>query len=199
VRTGSQELAHEALERLSAMTVAGSDWAAGLTARSRALLSEGPDAKHCYIEAVQRFLRTPLRPELARTHLLYGEWCNAEGRRADARRQLRAAHDLFAAMGAEAFTERARRELTTTGERVVRREVDARTELTVQEEHIARLARDGHTHPEIAATLFLSARTIEWHLRKIFGKLGISSRKELDHALSSHGRRSAVGSRRPAT
>jgi DNA-binding CsgD family transcriptional regulator len=178
-------------------TVAGSDWAAGLIARSRALLSDGPDAEQCYTEAVQRFLRTPLRPELARTHLLYGEWCNAEGRKADARRQLRAAHDLFAAMGAEAFAERARHELATTGDRVRRREVDGPTELTTQEEHIARLARDGHTNPEIAATLFLSTRTIEWHLRKIFGKLGISSRKELDHALSSSGRRAAAGSRRP--
>jgi DNA-binding CsgD family transcriptional regulator len=198
VRTGRPELAREALERLSAMTtIAGSDWAAGLIARSRALLSDGPEAEQCYTEAVQQFLRTRLRPELARTHLLYGEWCNAEGRRADARRQLRAAHDLFAAMGAEAFAERARHELATTGERVRRREVDAPTELTTQEEHISRLARDGHTNPEIAATLFLSTRTIEWHLRKIFGKLGISSRKELDHALSSHGGRAGAGSRRP--
>jgi DNA-binding CsgD family transcriptional regulator len=198
VRTGRQELARESLERLSAMTTdAGSDWATGLVARSRALLSDGQDAEQCYTEAVQRFLRTPLRPELARTHLLYGEWLNGESRRADARRQLRAAHDLFAAMGAEAFAERARRELTTTGVRVRRRELDARTELTTQEEHIARLARDGHTNPEIAAKLYLSARTIEWHLRKIFGKLGISSRKELDHALSSHGRRTAAESRRP--
>jgi ATP/maltotriose-dependent transcriptional regulator MalT len=194
VRTGRPELARESLERLSAMTVAGSDWAAGLVARSRALLSDGHDAESCYTEAVARFLRTPLRPELGRTHLLYGEWLNTEGRKVDARRQLRAAHDLFAAMGAEAFAERARRELAATGERVRRREIDAPTALTTQEEHIARLARDGHTNPQIAAELFLSARTIEWHLRKIFGKLGISSRKELDHALSSHGRRTASGS-----
>jgi DNA-binding CsgD family transcriptional regulator len=196
VQTGHPELARESLERLSTMTIAESDWAAGLDARSRALLSDGHDAERCYIEAVERFGRTPLRPELARTHLLYGEWCDGEGRRADARRELRTAHDLFAAMGAEAFAERARRELAGTGERIRRHEVDAPKELTAQEEHIARLARDRHTNPEIAATLFLSTRTIEWHLRKIFGKLGISSRKELDHALSSHGRRSAVGSRR---
>jgi DNA-binding CsgD family transcriptional regulator len=199
VRTGHPELARESLERLSTMTIAESDWTAGLDARSRALLSDGHDAERCYIEAVERFGRTPLRPELARTHLLYGEWCDGEGRRADARRELRTAHDLFAAMGAEAFAERARRELAGTGERIRRHEVDAPTELTPQEEHIARLARDGHTNSEIAATLFLSTRTIEWHLRKIFGKLGISSRKELDHALSSHGRHSAVGSPRPAT
>jgi DNA-binding CsgD family transcriptional regulator len=198
VRTGRQELAREALERLSAMTtVAGSDWATGLVARSRALLSGGHDAEHCYTEAIERFSRTLLRPELARTRLLYGEWLTGEGRRADARRQLRAAHDLFAAMGAEAFAERARHELATTGERIRRREIDTRTELTAQEEHIARLARDGYTNPEIAAKLYLSARTIEWHLRKIFGKLGVSSRKELDHALSSHGRRPALESRRP--
>ena len=132
-------------------TIEGSDWAKGLEARSRALLSEGQDAERCYAEAVERLGRTPLRPELARAHLLYGEWLNREGRRVDARHQLRAAYDLFAAMGAEAFTERARRELLATGEKVRRRKVDTRTELTPQEEHIARLARDGHTNPEIAA------------------------------------------------
>jgi DNA-binding CsgD family transcriptional regulator len=198
VRTGRQELAWESLERLSAMTtVEGSNWARGLEARSRALLSDGHDAEYCYAEAVERFGHTPLRPELARTQLLYGEWLNGDGRRVDARHHLRAAYDLFAAMGAEAFAERARRALLTTGERVRKREVDTPTVLTSQEEHIARLARDGHTNPEIAATLFLSARTVEWHLRKIFTKLGISSRKELGHALSSHGRRTASGSRRP--
>jgi DNA-binding CsgD family transcriptional regulator len=192
VRTGRKELAWESLERLSAMTtIKGSDWARGLEARSRALLSDGQEAEHCYAEAVERLGRTQLRPELARAHLLYGEWLRGEGRRVDARHQLRGAYDLFTAMGAEGFTERARRELLTTGEKVRRREGDTHTELTPQEEHIARLARDGHTNPEIAAKLFLSARTIEWHLRKIFTKLRISSRKELEHALASHGRRAA--------
>ena len=125
VRTGRAELAWESLERLSAMTtIEDSDWAKGLEARSRALLSEGHDAEHCYAEAVERLGRTPLRPELARAHLLYGEWLHREDRRVDARRQLRAAYDLFAAMGADAFTERARRELLTTGEKVRKREVE---------------------------------------------------------------------------
>jgi len=194
VRTGRVDLARESLERLSAMTtVEGSDWAKGLETRSRALLSDGQDAEHCYTQAVERLARTPLRPELARAHLLYGEWLSREGRRVDARHQLRAAYDLFDAMGAEAFTERARRELLTTGERVRKHEVETSTELTPQEEHIARLARDGHTNPEIATKLFLSARTVEWHLRKIFTKLGIASRRELEHALAGHGRRAALG------
>jgi DNA-binding CsgD family transcriptional regulator len=197
VRTGHREQAWEACERLSAAaTVEGSDWAKGLEVRSRALLSEGPDAERGYAEAVERFGRTRMRPELARSHLLFGEWLGREGRRVDARHQLRTAHDLFAATGAEAFAERARRALLTTGERVRAHEADARTELTPQEEHIARLARDGHTNPEIAATLFLSARTVEWHLRKIFAKLEIASRKELDHALTRRGRRAPRGSQR---
>jgi DNA-binding NarL/FixJ family response regulator len=134
-----------------------------------------------------------LRPELARAQLLYGEWLNREGKRAEARRQLRGAYDLFSAMGAEAFTERARRELHTAGERIRRREVDGPIELTSQEAHIARLARDGHSNSEIAATLFLSSRTIEWHLAKIFTKLGIASRKELNQALAGHGRQPTLG------
>jgi ATP/maltotriose-dependent transcriptional regulator MalT len=178
-RTGREELARKSLERLSAMAVEGSDWAAGLEARSRALLCHGQDAERHYAEAVERFSRTLLRPDLARAHLLYGEWLRREGRRADARRQLRAAYDLFAAMGAEAFGERARRDLLAAGEKVRKREVDTDSELTPQEEHIAQLARDGHTNPEIATKLFLSTRTIEWHLRKIFTKLGINSRRQL--------------------
>ncbi len=163
--------------------IKGSDWAKGLEARSRALLSEGKDAEHRYAEAVERLGRTQLRPELARAHLLYGEWLRRELRRGDARHQLRAAYDLFAVMGAEAFAERARRELLATGETVRKRQVDTYTELTPQEEHIARLARDGRTNPEIAAELFLSARTVEWHLRKVFAKLGITSRMGLHDAL----------------
>ena len=196
VRTGRAEIAQEALERLSAMTaIEGSDWAKGLEARSRALLSEGQNAERCYAEAVERLGRTQLRPELARAHLLYGEWLRRELRRGDARRQLRAAHDLFAVIGAGAFAERARRELLATGATVRKRRVDAYTELTPQEEHIARLARDGRTNPEIAAELFISARTVEWHLRKVFTKLGITSRMGLHKALPPRGQHAPSGSR----
>ena len=135
-----------------------------------------------------RLARTRLRVEHARTQLLYGEWLRREGRRGDAREQLRAAHDTFAELGMEAFAERARRELLATGEKVRKREVDTLNQLTPQEEHIARLARDGRTNPEIAAELFISARTVEWHLRKVFGKLGIRSRRELREVLPGHGR-----------
>ncbi len=190
VRTGQVELAREALERLSAMTaIKGSDWAKGLEARSRALLSEGQNAERCYAEAVERFGRTPLRPELARAHLLYGEWLRRGDRRLDARRQLRAAYHLFAVIGAEAFAERARRELLVTGEKVRKREADTYTELTPQEEHIVRLARDGRTNPEIGAELYISARTVEWHLRKVFTKLGITSRRDLYDAFPPQGQR----------
>jgi DNA-binding CsgD family transcriptional regulator len=188
VRTGREEIARESLERLSAMTaIEGSDWAKGLEARSRALLSEGENAERCYTEAVERFGRTPLRPELARAHLLYGEWLRREHRRLDARRQLRAAYHLFAAIGAGAFAERARSELLATGEKVRKREVDTHNQLTPQEEHIVRLARDGRTNPEIGAELFISARTVEWHLRKVFTKLGIASRRDLYDAFPPRG------------
>jgi DNA-binding CsgD family transcriptional regulator len=196
VRTGRAELAREALERLSAMTaIEGSDWAKGLEARSRALLSEGHDAEHRYAEAVERLGRTRLRPELARTHLLYGEWLRRELRRSDARHQLRTAYDLFTVIGAEAFAERARRELLATGGAVRKRHVDTCNELTPQERHIARLARDGRTNPEIAAELFISARTVEWHLRKVFTKLGITSRMGLHDALSQRGGHAPSASR----
>jgi DNA-binding CsgD family transcriptional regulator/tetratricopeptide (TPR) repeat protein len=184
VRTGQVELAREALQRLSAMTaIEGSDWAKGLETRSRALVSEGQEAEQSYAEAVERFGRTPLRPELARAHLLYGEWLRREHRRLDARRQLRAAYHLFAVIGADAFAERTRRELLATGEKVRKREVDTDNQLTPQEEHIVRLARGGRTNPEIGAELFISARTVEWHLRKVFTKLGITSRRDLYDAL----------------
>ena len=196
VRTGRTEIAQEALERLAAMTaIEGSDWAKGLEARSRALLSEGQNAERCYAEAVERLSRTQLRPELARAHLLYGEWLRRELRRGDARRQLRTAHDLFAVIGAGAFAERARRELLAAGETVRKRRVDACTELTPQEEHIARLARDGRTNPEIAGELFISARTVEWHLRKVFTKLGITSRMGLHDALPPRGQHAPSDSR----
>jgi DNA-binding CsgD family transcriptional regulator len=188
VRTGRAEIAREALDRLSAMTtIEGSDWAKGLEARSRALVSEGQEAEQCYAEAVQRLGRTPLRPELARAHLLYGEWLRRENRRLDARHQLHAAYHLLAEIGADAFAERARSELLATGEKVRKREVDTYSQLTPQEEHIVRLARDGRTNPEIAAELFLSTRTVEWHLRKVFAKLGITSRRDLHNTVSSRG------------
>jgi ATP/maltotriose-dependent transcriptional regulator MalT len=184
VRTGRADLAGEALGRLSAMTtIEDSDWAKGLEARSRALVSEGPEAEQYYAEAVERLGRTPLRPDLARAHLLYGEWLRRENRRLDARHQLHAAYDLLDAIGAEAFAERARRELLATGERVRKREVDTYSQLTSQEEHIIRLARDGPSNREIAAELFISTRTVEWHFRKVFAKLGITSRRDLPNAV----------------
>ena len=146
--------------------------------------AHGADADDLYREAIDRLGRTGLRPELARAHLLYGEWLRREGRRVHAREQLRTAHDMLAALGMAGFAERARRELIATGETVRKRSVETVTTLTAQEALIARLARDGRTNPEIGAQLFLSARTVEWHLRKIFTKLGISSRRELHAALA---------------
>jgi DNA-binding CsgD family transcriptional regulator/tetratricopeptide (TPR) repeat protein len=184
VRSGETELAQSALDRLIARTNAsGTDWALGVEARSRALLSESEAAELLYREAIERLGRTRLRPELARAHLLYGEWLRREGRRVDARVQLRAAHDRFILIGMEAFAERARRELVGAGERARKRSVETRDELTPQERQIAEFARDGLSNPEIGARLFLSPRTVEWHLRKVFAKLGIATRKELANAL----------------
>jgi DNA-binding CsgD family transcriptional regulator len=187
-RLGDDEAARDALDRLAVMTQpSGNDPALGIEARCRALLTDGADADDLYREAIDRLGLTRLRPELARAHLLYGEWLRREGRRVEAREQLRAAHDMLAAIGMEAFAERARRELTATGEKVRRRGNETRDQLTPQEEQIARLAMDGRTNPEIAAQLFLSARTVEWHLGKVFGKLGVSSRRELTAALGQRG------------
>ena len=187
-RTGNAQLAADALERLVETTQAGgTDFGLGIEARSRALVSEGEAAAASYREGIDRLGRTQLRPELARAYLLYGEWLRREGRRADARAQLRTAHEMLAAMGAEAFAERARRELLATGETVRRRTLETVNELTAQEASIARLARDGRTNPEIGAQLFLSARTVEWHLREVFTKLGVSSRWELHGALANLG------------
>jgi DNA-binding CsgD family transcriptional regulator/tetratricopeptide (TPR) repeat protein len=187
-RAGDVALAREALDRLAETTrPCGNDVALGIEARSRALLSGGAAADELYREAIDRLGRTPLRPELARAHLVYGEWLRRADRRLDAREQLRTAHDLFTAIGMEAFAERARRELIATGETVRKHGVEAVTTLTPQEAYIARLARDGLTNPEIGAQLFLSARTVEWHLRKIFTKLGIGSRRELHTALTGPG------------
>ena len=183
-RAGDIELARDALERLAETTQpVGTDYALGIEARSRALVSEGVTAERLYREAVDRLSRTDVRPELARAHLLYGEWLRREGRRVDARDQLRIAHDMFLAIGMEAFGERTRRELLATGERVRKRSVETQDQLTPQETQIARLASDGHTNPEIGAQLFLSRRTVEWHLRKVFDKLDVRSRRELPEAL----------------
>ncbi|MCX4766775.1 AAA family ATPase [Streptomyces sp. NBC_01275] len=179
-RSGSPELAADALEQLSETTQAsGTDWALGVEARSRALLSEGDAAEHLYREAIERLGRTRIRVELARAHLSYGEWLRRETRRVDARAQLGLAHEMFSQMGAEAFAERARSELQATGAKVRRHTVATPTALTQQEAQIARLAAEGLTNPEIGAQLFLSPHTVEWHLRKVFSKLGISSRKEI--------------------
>jgi len=184
-RTGNTELGRNALERLAETTEpAGTDFALGMEARSRALLSDGETAEHLYREAIDRLGRTSLRPELARAHLLYGEWLRREGRRVDARARLRAAHEQFTSIGMEAFAERAHRELVATGETARKRTVETRDDLTPQERQIAQLARDGLSNPEIGARLFLSRRTVEWHLRKVFGKLGIRSRHELANALA---------------
>ena len=188
-RAGNPGLAREALERLAEVTQpCGTDVALGVEARSRALLSYGIAADDLYRVAIDRLARTRLRPELARAHLLYGEWLRREGRRADARVQLRMAYDLFTAIGMEAFAERTGRELVATGEKVRKRSPDTRDELTPQEEQIARLARDGLSNPEIGAQLFVSARTAEWHLRNVFFKLGITSRRQLRTALPEDGR-----------
>jgi DNA-binding CsgD family transcriptional regulator len=183
-RTGQSQLAAEALGRLAEATSIGqTDWGQGTYARSRALLSDGEDAESCYREAISQLGRTGFRPELARAHLLYGEWLRRERRRIDAREQLRTAHDLFAAIGMQAFAERARRELRATGETARRRTASPHEQLTPQEAQIARLARAGLSNPEIAAQLFLSPRTVEYHMAKIFAKLAITSRRQLRQAL----------------
>jgi DNA-binding CsgD family transcriptional regulator len=175
----------DAFARLEAETsAAGTDWALGIQARAHALLSEGEAAERLYREAIERLERTRVRGELARARLLYGEWLRRQdGRAADARGQLRIAFDLFSRIGAEGFAERARSELAASGESVRRPAAERREVLTPQEALIARLAAGGHTNPEIGAQLFLSPRTVEYHLRKVFGKLDISSRRELDDVL----------------
>jgi DNA-binding CsgD family transcriptional regulator/tetratricopeptide (TPR) repeat protein len=185
-RSGQPARASEALRRLAETTRAsGTDWALGTEARSRALLSEGETAENWYREAIERLGRTRMRPAVARAHLLYGEWLRRENRRRDARDQLRTAHGLFTTMGIEAFAERARRELLATGDTVRKPTAGTVSELTAQEAHIARLAVDGRTNVEIGAQLFLSTRTVEWHLSKVYTKLGVGSRRELPRALAS--------------
>jgi DNA-binding CsgD family transcriptional regulator len=183
-RTGRHDLAAAAFERLRQRTsAAGTDWALGIEARSRALCADGPGAEALYREAIERLAGTRILIQLARAHLLYGEWLRREHRRLDAREQLRTAHEMLAGIGAEAFAERGRRELLATGETVGRRASRTIDALTPQEAQVARMARDGQTNPEIAAQLFISARTVEYHLRKVFTKLDIRSRKELARAL----------------
>jgi DNA-binding CsgD family transcriptional regulator/tetratricopeptide (TPR) repeat protein len=182
-RHGDLDVARDALERLTLATQpCDTDFARGVEARCRALLSDGAEAERWYRESIERLSRSRLRPDHARARLVYGEWLRREGRRVDARDQLRRAHDMLVAIGMEAFAERARRELVATGEKVRKRD-DSRQRLTPQEEQIARLARDGLSNPEIGAQLFISARTVEWHLRKVFTKLDISSRRQLGAAL----------------
>jgi len=186
--SAERRIAGDALTRLAEITRAGgTDFGLGIEARSRALLSEHETAEDCYLEAIERLSRTRLRTETARAHLLYGEWLRRESRRVDARAQLRTAHVLLDTIGMQAFADRARRELLATGETVRKRSVEDTSSLTAQETSIARLAVDGRTNAEIGAQLFLSGRTIEWHMRKVFTKLGISSRRELRRALYALG------------
>ena len=185
-RTGDVELVRAALQWMSERTrAAPTEWALGIEARVRALLSQGDAAEPHYRESIDRLGRTHVRVQLARAHLLYGEWLRRQRRRLDARAQLRIAHDMLEAMGVEAFAERARRELQATGETARKRTVETRKVLTAQEAVIARLAREGLSNPEIGSRLFISARTVQSHLGKVFAKLAISSRGQLDQALAS--------------
>jgi DNA-binding CsgD family transcriptional regulator len=192
-RSGNHRGAAEALERLQDSTRGADElWGLGLAARSRGLVSDGAGAEAAFVEAVEHLSRTRLRPDLARTHLVYGEWLRRQVRRSDARTQLRAAYDMFVSMGMEAFAERARRELRAAGETVRKRsESAASDELTAQERQIALMVRDGMTNPEIGARLFLSPRTVEWHLRRVFTKLSISSRRQLRDVLPANGMETA--------
>jgi DNA-binding CsgD family transcriptional regulator len=183
VRSGRTERAATCLEQLSEQTRAsGTDWALGIEARSRALLADD-QAESLYREAIERLGRTRIHTEHARAHLLYGEWLRRERRRLDAREQLRAAHEMFMTMGQEAFAERAARELLATGATARKRSVETGDQLTAQEAQIARLARDGLSNPEIGARLFISHRTVQYHLHKVFAKLDINSRNQLHRAL----------------
>jgi DNA-binding CsgD family transcriptional regulator len=188
-RTGNRRVAAGAADQLAQATQpGGTDWGLGVEARCRALVSQGQAAEDLYREAIDRLGRTPLRPELARAHLLYGEWLRRENRRTDAREQLRTAHGMLDEIGMEAFTERARRELRATGETARKRTAQAAApadqQLTPQEAQVARLARDGLSNPEIGARLFISSHTVQYHLSKVFTKLGVSSRGQLHRVLS---------------
>jgi DNA-binding CsgD family transcriptional regulator len=187
-RTGALDVAREAVERLTETTrPAGTDYGLGVEARSRALVSEGEVAEELYRQAIDHLSRTRMRVDLGRSHLLYGEWLRREHRRKDAREQLRTAHRMFTDMGIDGFAERARRELLATGATVPRRRTETRDDLTMQERQVARLAREGLSNSEIGARLFLSPRTVEWHLHHVFTKLGIRSRQQLARAFSVSG------------
>jgi ATP/maltotriose-dependent transcriptional regulator MalT len=191
-RVGDTALAESALDMLAATTQpAGTHLALGIQARCRALLAEGDDAEASYREAIAHLDRTGNRTELARAHLLFGEWLRREDRVPEARERLRSAEKMFAEIGAQAFAERARRELGSAGAKARRQQLEPRDDLTPQEEQIARLARDGLSNPEIGAQLFLSPRTVEWHLHKVFAKLGIRSRNGLNGALPGQHRERA--------
>jgi DNA-binding CsgD family transcriptional regulator len=180
-RSGKTELAADRLRRLSELTrTTRTDWALGVEAQSRALVSEDDVVEHLFREAIERLERTRVRVALARTHLLYGEWLRRERRRLDAREQLRHAHEMFTEFGMEAFAERARIELEATGEHARKRRVETRDDLTPQEAQISRLAAEGATNQEIAAQLFISPSTVDYHLRKAFRKLGVKSRRQLE-------------------
>jgi DNA-binding CsgD family transcriptional regulator len=188
-RAGEHDVAVAAVERLSEQTqLAGTDWALGTEACSRALVSEGAVADDLYCDAIDRLERCRGVVYLARAHLVYGEWLRRERRRLEAREHLRKAHEMFAARGLSGFAARAERELRATGETARRRSVETSGDLTAQEGQIARLARDGLSNPEIGARLFLSPRTVEYHLHKVFVKLGIGSRSQLDRALPGESR-----------
>jgi DNA-binding CsgD family transcriptional regulator len=185
-RCGRTDLATDALERLTAKAQATrTDWALGIEARARALLGEGVDAERWFRTAIDHLGRSRVRAELARTHLLYGESLRRENRRVDARAELNVAHEQFTSMGMQAFAERASSELLATGAKIRRRITETRDDLTPQERQVAQLARDGLSNSEIAARLFLSPRTIEWHLRRVYSKLGIRSRRQLGSALQA--------------
>jgi RNA polymerase sigma factor (sigma-70 family) len=187
-RAGTPELADDALRRLvDTSAAAGTDWALGLAARSRALLVDGHDAEDLYVEAIERLTRSRMAVDLARAHLLYGEWLRRDRRRVDARTHLRLAHDLFSNFGTEAFAERARVELQATGEHARKRTPETIDQLTPQELQISRLAAEGNTNREIAAQLFISPSTVEYHLRKAFRKLDVKSRTQLVSRLVSPG------------
>jgi DNA-binding CsgD family transcriptional regulator len=184
VRSAVPERAAGALQRLSGIARAcGTDWAVGAEARSRALVSDGEDAENLYREAIDRFGRTRLRVDLGRADLVYGEWLRRQRRRRDAREQLGRAYEIFDSIGAAAFAERARIELRAAGGHARQHTIQTPDTLTAQEALIARLAGDGASNPEIAAQLFISRATVAYHLRKVFTKLGISSRNQLGPAL----------------
>jgi DNA-binding CsgD family transcriptional regulator len=187
VRSGNAPLGMWGLERLVESTAAaGTDWAMGMEARCRALVSHGDAADAFYREAIDRLGRTRIRTALARAHLLYGEWLRREQRRVDARAQLRTAHEMLHGIGMRAFADRAARELLATGGTVRRRSVATASDLTAQEAQVAQLAREGLSNPEIGARLFVSPRTVQYHLRKVFQKLDITSRGELQRVLARH-------------